>query len=421
MFACAACSFVRSLDDLGNGVRPDDLDATGGGEGGMLDAPLDTAIVDVAIDAPIVCGPEIDLKTDAKNCGVCGNACHDADTCDLGACVVATSTNETAEVVVGGGWLVYNDGTAIWARPTSGGDRVALADPHSTVLRIATDGVEVVWTTDDGSNGAVYRCPIAGCASGPTVIATAQNHPRGITLDGKGHVYWATSGGGVGSDALAYRCNGSNGSRPLGMVRYANVDGTGVVTDFIKNPDVSKDSITDLSHVLLHGPNVYWTNASCDYTGGKSPAHIWKLPVDGDASVAEVFLVGGDGCHWSDFVADDTDFHFACEYTRVSTVAQAPASMERVWAPESPTLELPRATSDGVRVFWTNSEPPVADASVGARKVYAIAKTATPGATKPSLLWEKDNRFRGLRGITVDDRTIYFADPDDHKIRALAK
>ena len=57
-----------------------------------------------------------------------------------GACRFATTADEGAELAVGGGWLVYSDGNAIWARKTTGGVRMFVKSAGGTVERVATDG-----------------------------------------------------------------------------------------------------------------------------------------------------------------------------------------------------------------------------------------------------------------------------------------
>src|SRR3954469_20094057 len=96
--SAAACSFLRSLDDLGNGVR-DEADAVVDGDSNRQDSEAR----DASGDARATCGPEVDLQKDPKNCGTCGAACLVGDMCESGTCTFAFVVGDVEQLAIGGG------------------------------------------------------------------------------------------------------------------------------------------------------------------------------------------------------------------------------------------------------------------------------------------------------------------------------
>ena len=69
--------------------------------------------------------------------------------------------------------------------------------PYPGVSSFAIDSTSLYWTTSytgtDGGieprNGTVSKCPIAGCAGDPTVLATSQAYPQSLVVHGT-NLYW---------------------------------------------------------------------------------------------------------------------------------------------------------------------------------------------------------------------------------------
>jgi len=160
---------------------------------------------------------------------------------------------------------------------------------------------------------------------------------------------------------------------------------------------------------------MYWATDTCAFDGGSTQAQIWRQPLTGGAPGVQLSGVGV--CHFLDLTGDDADLHYSCEYTRVATTSLAPQSSTKQWSTSG--LQFPRVATDGSRVYWTEAEV-AAGASPGARFVYTQPKT-NPTSAPRETVWTKSGTNRGLRAIVVDDRWIYFADPDDRKIRAIPK
>jgi len=54
---------------------------------------------------------------------------------------------------------------------------------------IAADATNVYFTDPQG--GFVYSCPLSGCPTGPTILASGETSPSPVAVD-ESHVYWAT-------------------------------------------------------------------------------------------------------------------------------------------------------------------------------------------------------------------------------------
>jgi hypothetical protein len=99
------------------------------------------------------------LESDPRNCGTCAHSCLG------GACV-------------GGACQPF-----------------ALVSLQEDPYDLAIDGTNVYWV-DDIAQGTVNACALTGCNNTPTVLATGQSMPTGITAS-QGIVYWVNYGVGV--------------------------------------------------------------------------------------------------------------------------------------------------------------------------------------------------------------------------------
>lgn len=102
-------------------------------------------------DVELVCGGA-DFQSDPENCGECGYSCG-GGACSMGRCLASQFATDQL-------------------RPSS----------------VATDGVNVVWTSagvPNDATGQIATCAVAGCdSSGPRVIYDNQAEPRAIILQG---------------------------------------------------------------------------------------------------------------------------------------------------------------------------------------------------------------------------------------------
>jgi hypothetical protein len=155
-------------------------------------------------------GCEVDVASDAMNCGGCGIRCH--GDCAQGACN-ARWEGEASVVALSDGpflgrvrvfWLRSDSGMLdVRSGPFDGGDAVTVA----SVPAIA--GVPPVAVQDDGGlyfcnggalqpdgdGGIIYRLALDTKGAVPALLADAQDAPGGILLVG-GMLYWTNHSGG---------------------------------------------------------------------------------------------------------------------------------------------------------------------------------------------------------------------------------
>lgn len=134
-----------------------------------------------------------------------------------------------------------NDGGAVFSCPLGGcATPTTIAPSPGRPWDLAADGTYVFWTTGEG--GQVLRCPLAGCGNqAPFVIAENQAYPAGIAVDASG-VYWLNQKAGT-----VLRCDttGCAASGPQVLATGQNVPW----------------------EIVLDATSLYWTNAGTGYDG----------------------------------------------------------------------------------------------------------------------------------------------------------
>jgi hypothetical protein len=158
--------------------------------------------------AETCCGTAcVNLSSDTHNCGACAHDCMGM-MCTAGLCMpsVVESGQTPNSIAVGGGYVYWtNAGTAAQNYSDGGVMKCATSPlgsptPFMTSVvnaqGVALNATSVYWTSwGSGMNtGEVAWCPLGGCTSTPTPIATNQNKPSAIVL-AVGHVFWSTNTG----------------------------------------------------------------------------------------------------------------------------------------------------------------------------------------------------------------------------------
>lgn len=198
---------------------------------------------------------------------------------------------------------------SIQSVPITGGKPFTILGPTTTGMwDLTTDGSNVYFTTA----GYVASCPITGCGTTPTVIASLQINPTRIVTDGK-NVYYTT-------DTKIMKCAVTGcGSTPIVFAdistetRVANVqlatDGAhlywthaanGVVwcplSGCVGPPAVLSTSLGDATAITSDGKDVYWGGSrnlfKCAVGGCADKPTI--LATGNPDDVNQIAILGGD-------------------------------------------------------------------------------------------------------------------------------
>ncbi len=92
------------------------------------------------------------------------------------------------------------NGSVYSATKSNGSNLQTLAGAQAWPVRLATDGVDVVWSTRGVSQGAsadgfIMRCAVGGCAGNPVTVASSVGDPHGVAIDAAA-IYWANTNDG---------------------------------------------------------------------------------------------------------------------------------------------------------------------------------------------------------------------------------
>jgi hypothetical protein len=182
--ACAAVIGIREL------IPGDEDAANDGGAGGDAREEASEGGSPLEGGADASCG---DVTQSADHCGRCNHSCLGGE-CKGGACLakpIATSQGEVSGIALDATYVYFASFTeGFVARvPKAGGTVQKIATTGVTNTRhVAVNATHVYWSSGEFP-GAIARCPIAGCAGNPEVLATP-SRPLGIALD-SAFVYWA--------------------------------------------------------------------------------------------------------------------------------------------------------------------------------------------------------------------------------------
>jgi hypothetical protein len=113
---------------------------------------------------------------------------------DAGGEVILTSRNPADIAVKSGVLYMTENGNVTKITLAPGLPEFPLANGQSQPAGIAVDDANVYWATL--GDGAIRRCPQAGCSFMPTTVVSAQNTPMGpyVTADA---IYWTEFNGGT--------------------------------------------------------------------------------------------------------------------------------------------------------------------------------------------------------------------------------
>jgi hypothetical protein len=194
---------------------------------------------------------------------------------------------------------------------------VLVTAPYSGVSSFAIDDASVYWTTGWTTNGdptlasgTVSKCPLAGCAGNPTMLAARQYVAENVSLSGT-TLYWLDYNAGslmrCGTDCnddatIFYKLPYLTGepfaanatqaflAGPLGNVQECPTSGCTAPVTFASGQQTP-------SEIVVSGPGVYWINLVEVAAGRKGlslvDSGILTCPVSGCDDGGPTSLAGG--------------------------------------------------------------------------------------------------------------------------------
>ncbi len=271
------------------------------------DAALDTSVGFDATPpdagAPILVGTPSSAKGTLAFLAVSGGVAYVSDAtsnvsrCDTNGCVTFSpnlpSPNRMAVDSANVYWAGYQSpGGVFGCRQGPSCAAVVQYAGSRPVSALATDGVDLFWSSGMSSSELVYSCPSTNCAT-PTQISTWFGSAGSIATDGTS-VYWTDFGGGAilavpyGSVAAAANTLAGGESSPFGVAS----DGSSVYwTTYVSAGELrtvargggqatSLATMQSYAHDLAYDGSaaLYWTNAG---TSGVGDGSVMKCVLPG--------------------------------------------------------------------------------------------------------------------------------------------
>ncbi len=227
----------------------------------------------------------------------------------------------------------------------------AIATVSENISSIATDAVNVYWTTTD----AVRKCPLTGCGSSPVTLASGVNAPGSVTSNGQ-DVFWTTESGNSIAGQIMKCAAGGCGGTPTVLV--SNRTGAGVIA--------------------ADGSNVYWVDNGTAVGGGRLPltsyttGQVLECAVTGCGDTPSMLASYATWLGAGAIATDGTDVYWSVEQSggtlgaivkcAVGGCGGTPTLVGTTSTQQSPTVGL---ALDATRVYW--SDP-------GSGRVLAVSK-----------------------------------------------
>ncbi len=319
-------------------------------------------------------GCEINIQTDSKNCGTCGNDCG-GRACIAGSCampvVVAPNQSGAYALAVDANNVYWTTTTGtVNQASTAGTNLVQLSSGWMNPLVMALDSSYVYWA-ESTSVGSINRAPIGMTAMMAALTPATLVDPQGLAVHG-GVIYFTETGANAGG-------------------HLATVDTSQNITNFLSG-------LTAPSSLVADDTFLYWVDVTDGQVNklsrslttttfvslAKSQAQPWQLAVDdvnvywtnkGDNSVNQVPINGGT-------------------VTVLATNQGAPAGI----------------ASDGGYVYWANSSAGTINRIPVSAAVGTVPQALATGEATP-------------QSVVVTANAIYWTDSANPggSVKTLAK
>jgi NAD-dependent dihydropyrimidine dehydrogenase PreA subunit len=344
------------IDSTGTEVTP--IDAATGDV-----APIDALPDAVAGGGPVVCNLD-----DSHNCGACFHDCL-GGACSAGKCQPFPLL--AADAGINPYSLAQDDASLYWVDDLSPNTVVGRTDKVKggvTVTYAQTDGPATVDVDTSavywGDGLGIWRCPKAGCTSGPAMVATVSEGVAALTVEQNG--------------PYLYFRDGSPASPRLYSVHKLGTSETGVLV-------FSGDA--GIENVANDGQNVY-------LTADDGLLHVVSL--DGGAPVA----IGTPNSAGSHAIAYDQNVVYWTidGLSAGAVIATSIPSLQST--PLAGSQSDPNSVaSDGTNVYWVTIP--------GSDQINAGIEGCLVGSCAPSVV---SRPYTAPLSVVVDSAAVYWSE-----------